>query len=813
MRNHGLRAAEGHSGTKVFSLRENDATSLTFFVQNLKDFVETVKLVPEVHKGLKGIVSHFAFILTIFKKYEDTLNACGIEGTLADKVKAMGWLLYIMARAVILKGRDEIVESACLLIVVLTVVIVNRPESVAFSKVPDGDSKAVKRFLCDMFKLKSQEAVDALMDSFVNHLQILSSGVLKGDELKENSVDGCNKLFHRDSLELNILKLNAAYQQTAALDGIDDRSFIASETRIRTPVKLTPFARQGEANRLATPRRAKDMEECDLARRDLGPCKKILTYSGRVRVDSRVTLNTNFQEIKFSKYAASPCPTAQFTAATPITRAMEINNWLLDHIRKVRLGTDGLTPELSRMFEKAGETATNIRRKMDENIERIGKALGYEHHTNQIRCMHYRILEELLLAEERGRKDANLSTVLQTESFHKGVLVAATETTLFVHNSVSLMFEEILDLVQLSAFDFWKLLPSFLRFDTAMPAPLVHHFSEIECKILELLAWEKRSPIYDLISQITARKDQPREENKEKPQHVSEAVPESQFKYAHERFFKKVLQLVATHIEEITSALDLRNELIKERIWDAAKLLLSTETDLLIGRHIDQLVLCGVYAICRMEQSKKPPACPNYSFNNIVSCYIQLNERRGKVTSALFQSVKISDTQSGDIIEFYNKVYVPKMKGALCKLCAEPATQPGGSLKELTSRARIKMLAPPSPLKESLGDQARQGAFHRGAMTPSKFAPTSPLLARGGATPMMTPRTRKLFACPESPAPRIHPPAAAGEQPRRASYKTVLMDQLLKQSKAVKKRHVGKPAEHPATVQSRPAAADVPAAV
>ncbi len=244
-------------------------------MQNLKSFIDTVRLSSEVHKDLKGIVAHFAFILTIFRKYEDTLTACGLEGEQADQLKTLGWLLYIMARVVILKSRNEIVESACLLIAVLTLVIVNsRSDSVRFAKLGASPSQQhVKKFLCDMYRLKNSEAVDCLAGSFAKLLQqLVNSDDLRGDPQTESSgVADFSSVFDQDRIQTNLRKLNTAYQSAASLDGIDERSFILSETKITTPARLTPFARQGEANALATPHR------------DPAGQRKTMRYSSTIR--------------------------------------------------------------------------------------------------------------------------------------------------------------------------------------------------------------------------------------------------------------------------------------------------------------------------------------------------------------------------------------------------------------------------------------------------------------------------------------------------------------------------------------------------
>ena len=767
---------------------------LTYFIQNLKDFIGAVKLPPEVFKELKAIISHFAFILTIFKKYEDTLISCGIEGPIADKVKAVGWLLYILARIVILKSRNEIIESACLLIAVVTTLVVNKPDSISFNKLKVSakpTSSEVKKALCDMFKLRNHDVVDSLMEPFLKLLtQLVSTDAMKTDgsgDTKENEVvESYGKIFSAEQIENVIRKLNALYQQSVSLEGIDERSFIASETRITTPVKLTPFARQGVANIILTPKRPRKESEADLAGRgDVRPQRKNSTYVILPNIlliifkhYRQLTMNTKLNEIKFSQYApTSPYPTLKIQA-TPITRAMEMNNWLNEQVSRVKILDNGLSSEYSRlMTSQASRVLPRIKSLLDSCMEKISPALGCPKEgklgikSMQVKFMYFRIVEELVLVEEKASKSSDLSGILQSEDFHKGALVAAAETTLFVHNTITLMFEEILDLVNISAFDFWKLLPSFMKFDMSMPSPIVHHFGEIESKILEILAWESRSPINSLIFKIIG------DESK-----GTEMVTgtSSHLKYAHERFFKKILQLAASHVEEITTALGLSNEGIREKIWEAMKLCLSTETDLLIDRHLDQIILCGIYAVCKMEESKKSSQCESYSFNKIITCYLQLNGKKGKNTSGLFQAVKLSDGKAGDIIAFYNAIYVPRMKSALCKLCL--GTE--GGADALASKIKIKALAPLSPLKEV--SERSKGLTMQQRMAGAQLTPSkSPILStrQYGSTPIMTPRTQRLFAYSESPAvkgrPAVFTPTFAS-QAGTLGYKDKLIT-LLKQ--------------------------------
>jgi ABC-type proline/glycine betaine transport system permease subunit len=67
----------------------------------------------------------------------------------------------------------------------------------------------------------------------------------------------------------------------------------------------------------------------------------------------------------------------------------------------------------------------------------------------------------------------------------KSLIVASTETTFFIHNECSIMFEELLGLFDITAFDFWKILNAYIAIDPLMPASLKQHLRAIEVKIVQ----------------------------------------------------------------------------------------------------------------------------------------------------------------------------------------------------------------------------------------------------------------------------------------------------------------------------------------
>jgi hypothetical protein len=85
--------------------------------------------------------------------------------------------------------------------------------------------------------------------------------------------------------------------------------------------------------------------------------------------------------------------------------------------------------------------------------------------------------------------------------------VCAIESVFFISIVKHLQVHDILNLVDLKPFDFWRLLNSFLKFDPQMPRALNNHFREIEIRIVSEAAWQQGSPVVDIIKEICKSPD------------------------------------------------------------------------------------------------------------------------------------------------------------------------------------------------------------------------------------------------------------------------------------------------------------------
>jgi retinoblastoma-like protein 1 len=142
-------------------------------------------------------------------------------------------------------------------------------------------------------------------------------------------------------------------------------------------------------------------------------------------------------------------------------------------------------------------------------------------------------------------------------------------------------------------------------------------------------------------------------------------------------FFARVLNIAAESLSDLCQKIGITDE-ISEIIWCVVKVLLSQETDLLVNRHMDQLIMCSIYGVCRINQnclkSSQSEEKKQVMFNEIIEAYKEINKKKGapfsliKPNSVSWVFVEVlldhndPESQKVDIIQFYNKVYLNRMK-------------------------------------------------------------------------------------------------------------------------------------------------------
>jgi retinoblastoma-like protein 1 len=171
-------------------------------------------------------------------------------------------------------------------------------------------------------------------------------------------------------------------------------------------------------------------------------------------------------------------------------------------------------------------------------------------------------------------------------------------------------------------------------------------------------------------------------------------------------FFKRVLHLAAQRVLDLTDALTIPED-VKEKVWTITKAQLSTEPQLLLNRHLDQLMMCTIYGVCKVQGSTS-----SITFNNIITKYADMFKNQKQISQMYIQVV--IDQEKGDkkdIIHFYNEVYIKVMKDYIISTKPQvpdpniplgsrtPIITSQGTLTPGIHKAQIKALCPPSPLR------------------------------------------------------------------------------------------------------------------
>uniref|UniRef100_A0ACD5WYE8 Uncharacterized protein n=2 Tax=Avena sativa TaxID=4498 RepID=A0ACD5WYE8_AVESA len=115
--------------------------------------------------------------------------------------------------------------------------------------------------------------------------------------------------------------------------------------------------------------------------------------------------------------------------------------------------------------------------------------------------LYYRVLEAICTAESTNVN--NLTPLLSNERFHRCLIACSAELVLATHKTVIMMLPAVLESTGLTAFDLSKIIENFVRHEESLPRELKRHLNSLEEQLLESMAWEKGSSLYN--SLVVAR--------------------------------------------------------------------------------------------------------------------------------------------------------------------------------------------------------------------------------------------------------------------------------------------------------------------
>ncbi|KAI1241870.1 hypothetical protein IHE44_0005372 [Lamprotornis superbus] len=342
-----------------------------------------------------------------------------------------------------------------------------------------------------------------------------------------------------------------------------------------------------------------------------------------------------------------------------------------------------------------------FKKKFAEAVGQGWAEIGSQRYKLGVR-LYYRVMESMLKSEEERLSMQNFSKLLNDNIFHTSLLACAVEVVMATYGrnasqkdssgaETDLSFPWILNVFDLKAFDFYKVIESFIKAEPSLTREMIKHLEHCEHRIMESLAWQSGSPLFDLIKQSKEREGQtdqpeptstlnmplqhnhtaadlylsPVKSPKKKasgpplsatstPDVQPAVIPQTQKAQKSTSlslFYKKVYLLAYRRLHTLFLHLLSEHPDLEPLIWTLFQHTLQNEYELMRDRHLDQIMMCSMYGICKVKNV-------DLRFKIIVSAYKEFCNTNQET----FKRVLIREEQYDSIIVFYNLVFMQKLK-------------------------------------------------------------------------------------------------------------------------------------------------------
>lgn len=430
------------------------------------------------------------------------------------------------------------------------------------------------------------------------------------------------------------------------------------------------------------------------------------------------------------------------------------------------------TQDVLKRLENLGQTFSQ---RFSQAVGPRCVTIGKQRYTLGVR-LYYKVMEAMLKSEEKRLSVQNFSKLLNDSKFHTSLLACALEVVMATYGESSfkaggngessesdLCFPWILDVFSLAAFDFYKVIESFIKAEPTLSKDIVKHLETCENLIMEKIAWLTGSPLFELLkheqeagatetpAEAPANLNQPLQhshtaadlylsplrpgvrvlppESTAAPSSLPTAPAPNQPTPQHPRqaksnslslFYKKLYRLAYTRLKMLCSYLLSFHPELEPIIWTLFQHTLQHEYELMRNRHLDQLMMSAMYAIAKVKSV-------DLRFKTIVTAYKNMPNTKQET----FKHVLISEGNYDSIIVFYNQVFMQRLKTNILQYASpRPPT-----LSPIPQIPRSPYKFPNSPL--------RVPGSNNVYISPMK---SPPRMSPG----IMTPRSRMLVSIGES---------------------------------------------------------------
>ncbi|XP_035741130.1 retinoblastoma-like protein 1 isoform X3 [Vespa mandarinia] len=785
---------------------------IQFFTKS-KSWADMANMSQDFREKIEKLEGNFSVSMVIFKKYQPIFTDIFKDPSddisrpsrsrrnktypcTPSRVFEFCWTLFICIKGAFPDISDDLVNSyhlllACCDLIYANALMANRKDLLNpnfpglpsnfndENYVPPQNPNCIINLLCERHEAVSVEAKCIKEYHLKNHVnKLFNERILRGDQ---SNFSGILEALNFDG---NSKAVNKAYEQhVLSVGDFDERIFLGQDAgdNIGSPA-------QSSSN--------SDVHDQFQSKRD--------HYAGQIQHLAPPTPLTGRKYLK-PKDVSNVTPV--FTAtqsvirlqamlagqSSPSTNLLQIfNNCTQD----VRTFVTTKVKEIGELFcanyTKSSDTSESSTLDFGRKRLYLGQTL------------FYKFLEMILNDEKRKKPNYDITNLLMNERFIRCLFACCLEIVIYSYKSNDKVFPWILKALDLEAYYFYKVIEIIVRAEEQLPRDVVKHLSQIEERILEALAWQKNSPLWQAIestigevpscedvslpgtletvdpntagqpvlrrialdrghhhdiqqspissaserfqSPITASgiakkrlfpdtrtsgqsvlrvsskvvfdgnsrillalPDQltvPRTSTSQTTTNLSQITPATREVGKPKKtgsvalFFRKFYNLACVRMQDLCNSLDITDVDLQKKIWTIFEYSIKERTELMRDRHLDQILMCAVYVICKLVKMEKnsfteimrcyrlQPQAESHIYRSVLICKgpqeIRSNiEASGSnevptdeeanvapptPTNMAGTSQDFGTERRGDLIKFYNTVYVPQVKEVANKL-------------------------------------------------------------------------------------------------------------------------------------------------
>lgn len=227
-------------------------------------------------------------------------------------------------------------------------------------------------------------------------------------------------------------------------------------------------------------------------------------------------------------------------------------------------------------------------------------------------ALYYRLLESIIKSElnTHGRFDL----FIDDENFNQTLVVLCLEIVLFAF-SLHKELTALLECFEISPFNFYKLVEIAIRNNKDIfTNEIIKHLKAAEELCLDSLSWVSGSMLWSKIEEQNGKLPSSQDvegplsrQSNDSSQSLAsgQLTPNSsQLPKSLKLFFRKFYQLAHLRLKDLCKNLQFSNSSdLLRKIWTLFEFSIIEHTDLMKDRHLDQILMCCVYVLCKIRVS------------------------------------------------------------------------------------------------------------------------------------------------------------------------------------------------------------------